>query len=103
MEGLPIEILLALVVVAGLAGMVDAIAGGGGLIALPALLEALSDPSAEVRAVAREELIASTSRANSHFIPVGKPAPPRPRRRAVLTARITSAACSTVDTPRART
>lgn len=42
------EVILALMAVAMLAGMVDAIAGGGGLLTVPALLLATGDPVAAV-------------------------------------------------------
>jgi len=52
-EALPLDILLILVAVAGMAGLVDAIAGGGGLLALPALLWAGLPP---VQALATNKL-----------------------------------------------
>lgn len=53
MEALTPETLLLLVLVAGVAGMIDAIAGGGGLLALPALLWAGLPP---VQALATNKL-----------------------------------------------
>lgn len=53
MEALPVEILLTLVAIAALAGMIDAIAGGGGLLALPALMWAGLPP---VQALATNKL-----------------------------------------------
>lgn len=53
MEALTPETLLLLVLVAGFAGMIDAIAGGGGLLALPALLWAGLPP---VQALATNKL-----------------------------------------------
>jgi uncharacterized membrane protein YfcA len=53
LDALPPEILLVLVAVAALAGMIDAIAGGGGLIALPAILWAGLPP---VQALATNKL-----------------------------------------------
>jgi uncharacterized protein len=50
---LPFEILLLLIAVAALAGLIDAIAGGGGLLALPALLWAGLPP---VQALATNKL-----------------------------------------------
>jgi uncharacterized protein len=53
MDALPLEILLLLVAVAALAGLIDAIAGGGGLLALPALLWAGLPP---IQALATNKL-----------------------------------------------
>ena len=53
MEALATDTLMLLVFVAGLAGMIDAIAGGGGLLALPALLWAGLPP---VQALATNKL-----------------------------------------------
>ncbi len=53
MEALSFDTLMLLVAVAGVAGMIDAIAGGGGLLALPALLWAGLPP---VQALATNKL-----------------------------------------------
>ncbi len=53
MDALPLEVLSILVAVAAMAGMIDAIAGGGGLLALPALLWAGLPP---VQALATNKL-----------------------------------------------
>lgn len=53
MESISSEILLLLIITAGLAGFIDAIAGGGGLLALPALLWAGVPP---VQALATNKL-----------------------------------------------
>lgn len=67
MESLSIEIFLSLCAVAALAGFVDAIAGGGGLITLPALLWAGLSPT---QALATNKLQGSfgTLMASWHFI-----------------------------------
>jgi uncharacterized membrane protein YfcA len=52
-EALPLDTLLILIAIAGVAGMIDAIAGGGGLLALPALLWAGLPP---VQALATNKL-----------------------------------------------
>ena len=71
MEALPLETLLVLIGVAGVAGMVDAIAGGGGLLALPALLWAGLPP---VQALATNKLQGTfgTLTASVHFIRKGE-------------------------------
>ena len=71
METLATETLLLLVVIAGIAGMVDAIAGGGGLLALPALLWAGLPP---VQALATNKLQGTfgTFTASWHFIRGGE-------------------------------
>ena len=71
MEALPFETLLILVGVAGVAGMIDAIAGGGGLLALPALLWAGLPP---VQALATNKLQGSfgTLTASVHFVRKGE-------------------------------
>ena len=71
MESLPLEILLPLVVIAAVAGMVDAIAGGGGLLALPALLWAGLPP---VQALATNKLQGTfgTLTASYNFIRQGE-------------------------------
>lgn len=71
MESLPVEVLLALVAVAALAGLIDAIAGGGGLLALPALLWAGLPP---VQALATNKLQGSfgTATASWHFVRCGE-------------------------------
>jgi len=53
LEALPLDTLLVLIAVAGMAGLIDAIAGGGGLLALPALLWAGLPP---VQALATNKL-----------------------------------------------
>ncbi|RDH87637.1 MAG: hypothetical protein DIZ78_03475 [endosymbiont of Escarpia spicata] len=71
MEPISYEVLSLLVAVAALAGMVDAIAGGGGLIALPAILWAGVPP---VQALATNKLQGSfgTLTASWHFIHKGE-------------------------------
>ena len=71
MEALPFETLLVLVGVAGVAGMVDAIAGGGGLLALPALLWAGLPP---VAALATNKLQGTfgTLTASVHYVRKGE-------------------------------
>jgi uncharacterized membrane protein YfcA len=66
MDALPIEIIAALVAVATVAGFVDAIAGGGGLLALPALLWAGLPP---LEALGTNKLQGSfgTASATLHF------------------------------------
>ncbi len=64
MESIPVDILLLLVAAAGLAGFVDAIAGGGGLIALPALLWAGIPP---LQALATNKLQGSFGTATATF------------------------------------
>ena len=70
METLSLEVLLILTAVAALAGFVDAIAGGGGLIALPALLWAGLSPT---QALATNKLQGSfgTFMASWHFVRKG--------------------------------
>jgi uncharacterized membrane protein YfcA len=70
-EALPPEILALLIAVAALAGLVDAIAGGGGLLALPALLWAGLPP---VNALATNKLQGSfgTMTASYNFIRRGE-------------------------------
>lgn len=70
MEALPLDTLLILIAVAGTAGMIDAIAGGGGLLALPALLWAGLPP---VQALATNKLQGSfgTLTASVHFVSRG--------------------------------
>ncbi len=67
MESISPELLFFLVAIAGLAGAVDAIAGGGGLITLPALLWAGLPP---VQALATNKLQGSfgTLSASLHFL-----------------------------------
>ena len=67
METLSLDIILLLAAVAAIAGFVDAIAGGGGLIALPALLWAGLSP---IQALATNKLQGSfgTMMASWHFI-----------------------------------
>lgn len=62
METLSIDIILILMAVAGVAGFIDAIAGGGGLIALPALLWAGIAP---IEALATNKLQGSFGTATS--------------------------------------
>ena len=71
MEFLPTETLLLLMLVAGVAGMVDAIAGGGGLLALPAILWAGLPP---VEALATNKLQGSfgTMTSSWNFIRKGE-------------------------------
>jgi uncharacterized protein len=71
LEALPLETLLVLVAVAGAAGMIDAIAGGGGLLALPALLWAGLPP---VQALATNKLQGSfgTLTASFNFVRRGE-------------------------------
>lgn len=71
MEALAPEILLLLIAVAALAGMIDAIAGGGGLLALPALLWAGLPP---VQALATNKLQGSfgTLTASLNFVRRGE-------------------------------
>jgi hypothetical protein len=66
MDALPIEIIAALVTVATVAGFVDAIAGGGGLLTLPALLWAGLPP---LEALGTNKLQGSfgTASATLHF------------------------------------
>jgi len=70
-EALPLDILLTLVAVAGMAGLIDAIAGGGGLLALPALLWAGLPP---VQALATNKLQGSfgTLTASFNFVRRGE-------------------------------
>jgi len=70
------EVLLLLIAAAALAGLVDAIAGGGGLIALPALLWAGIPP---LQALATNKLQGSfgTATASWHFIRKGEIDPRR--------------------------
>ena len=70
-EALPLDTLMLLVGVAGLAGMIDAIAGGGGLLALPAILWAGLPP---VQALATNKLQGSfgTFTASYNFIRRGE-------------------------------
>lgn len=63
-EALPLETLLLLVAIAGVAGMIDAIAGGGGLLALPALLWAGLPP---VQALATNKLQGSFGTLTSSY------------------------------------
>ena len=67
MVEVPLDTLMLLVAVAGLAGMIDAIAGGGGLLALPAILWAGLPP---VQALATNKLQGSfgTLTASYNFI-----------------------------------
>jgi len=71
METLATETLLLLIVIAGIAGMIDAIAGGGGLLALPALLWAGLPP---VQALATNKLQGTfgTFTASWHFLRSGE-------------------------------
>ncbi len=71
MESVSLEVLSLLVIIAGFAGMVDAIAGGGGLIALPAILWAGLPP---VQALATNKLQGSfgTLTSSWHFIRKGE-------------------------------
>lgn len=71
MEALPIDTLLVLVAIAGVAGLIDAIAGGGGLLALPALLWAGLPP---VQALATNKLQGSfgTLTASFNFVRRGE-------------------------------
>ena len=71
MEALPLDTLLILIAVAGTAGMIDAIAGGGGLLALPALLWAGLPP---VQALATNKLQGSfgTLTASYNFVRRGE-------------------------------
>lgn len=71
MDALPLEIVLLLVAVAALAGFIDAIAGGGGLLALPALLWAGLPP---VQALATNKLQGSfgTLTAAANFVRRGE-------------------------------
>lgn len=71
MEALPLDTLLILVAIAGMAGLIDAIAGGGGLLALPALLWAGLPP---VQALATNKLQGSfgTLTASYNFIRRGE-------------------------------
>ena len=71
MELLPFDTLLVLVAVAGVAGMIDAIAGGGGLLALPALLWAGLPP---VQALATNKLQGTfgTLTSSAHFLRKGE-------------------------------
>ena len=71
METLALDTLLLLVAVAGLAGMIDAIAGGGGLLALPAILWAGLPP---VQALATNKLQGTfgTLTASYHFVRSGE-------------------------------
>lgn len=64
MEALTLETLMLLVAVAALAGMIDAIAGGGGLLALPALLWAGLPP---VQALATNKLQGSFGTLTASF------------------------------------
>ncbi len=64
MEALSLETLTLLVAVAALAGMIDAIAGGGGLLALPALLWAGLPP---VQALATNKLQGSFGTLTASF------------------------------------
>lgn len=70
METITLDIILTLSAVAAIAGFVDAIAGGGGLIALPALLWAGLSPT---QALATNKLQGSfgTMMASWHFIRMG--------------------------------
>ncbi|MCP5436685.1 MAG: TSUP family transporter [Chromatiaceae bacterium] len=70
-EALPLDTLMLLVGVASLAGMIDAIAGGGGLLALPAILWAGLPP---VQALATNKLQGSfgTFTASYNFIRRGE-------------------------------
>ncbi|MBT8428932.1 MAG: TSUP family transporter [Gammaproteobacteria bacterium] len=70
-ELLPFDTLLVLVAVAGVAGMIDAIAGGGGLLALPALLWAGLPP---VQALATNKLQGTfgTLTSSTHFVRKGE-------------------------------
>ena len=70
MESITTELLFFLMVVAAIAGLVDAIAGGGGLLTLPALLWAGLPP---VQALATNKLQGSfgTLSASIHFIRKG--------------------------------
>jgi len=70
-EALPLDTLLILVAVAGMAGLIDAIAGGGGLLALPALLWAGLPP---VQALATNKLQGSfgTLTASFNFVRRGE-------------------------------
>lgn len=71
MVEVPLDTLMLLVAVAGLAGMIDAIAGGGGLLALPAILWAGLPP---VQALATNKLQGSfgTFTASYNFIRRGE-------------------------------
>jgi uncharacterized protein len=70
-EALPMEVLALLVAVAALAGFIDAIAGGGGLLALPALLWAGLPP---IQALATNKLQGSfgTFAASWNFVQRGE-------------------------------
>lgn len=71
LDFLPLDTLLILIAVAGLAGLVDAIAGGGGLLALPALLWAGLPP---VQALATNKLQGTfgTLTASVHYVRKGE-------------------------------
>ncbi|WP_456377158.1 TSUP family transporter [Thiolapillus sp.] len=77
MESITTELLLFLMAVADLAGLVDAIAGGGGLLTLPALLWAGVPP---VQALATNKLQGrfGTLSASIHFIRKGEKSQLRP-------------------------
>jgi uncharacterized membrane protein YfcA len=77
MESISIELLLFLVAIATLPGAVDAIAGGGGLITLPALLWAGLPP---VQALATNKLQGGfgTLSASMHFLVRGQSLLPGP-------------------------
>ena len=75
MESITAELLLLLVVTAGVAGFIDAIAGGGGLLALPMLLWAGIPP---VEALATNKLqgsfgtlTATVNFAHKGHLPIG--------------------------------
>lgn len=64
MEALPLDTMLVLVAIAGMAGLIDSIAGGGGLLALPALLWAGLPP---VQALATNKLQGTFGTATASF------------------------------------
>ena len=71
MEALSLDVILILAAVAALAGFVDAIAGGGGLLALPALLWA-GIPPIEALATNKLQGTFGTATASAKFLSSGK-------------------------------
>jgi uncharacterized membrane protein YfcA len=92
-EALPLDTLMILIAIAGIAGMIDAIAGGGGLLALPALLWAGLPP---VQALATNKLQGTfgTLTASYNFVRRGEIALARLRIPVLLT--FVGSACGTI-------
>lgn len=71
MDTITLELLLSLSAVAGLAGFVDAIAGGGGLLTVPALLWA-GLPPVQALATNKAQAVFGSFTASAHFVRHGR-------------------------------